>query len=254
MAKHIGVETPDGVMGCYVARPTGNLSWPAVIFYMDAGGVRRSMIAMAERISAAGYYVVLPDLYYRHGEVPPFDMATVFSPGPERDRLMKLAGSVTPANLVRDTAALLDFLSRQAEVLGDAVGCTGYCMGGRCALTAAGNFPDRIAAAASFHGGRLATDAPDSPHLLAPRMRARVYIGVAGIDPGFPPAELARLEAALQAAHIDYKAEVYDGVSHGWAVSDTPVFDPPAAERHWERLLGLFDTTLRPGLMRPRPE
>lgn len=254
MLQKFGIETPAGVMTCHVARPQGHGSWPAVILYADALGVRRAKLLMAERLSRSGFYVALPDLYHRHGEWAAFDPATVFSGGPERQRLTSMYESVTPDTLQRDTAALLEHLGRIAEVQGDAVGVVGYCMGGRCALLAAGQFPDRVVAAASFHGGRLATDEPGSPHLLAPRMRAKLHVGVAGIDPGFTPEERQRLEAALTAAHVDHQIEVYEGVKHGWAVPDLPVFDSPAAERHWDRMRDLFDDTLRPGLLRLRPE
>lgn len=254
MLSKIGIETGDGVMTTHIARPSGHGSWPAIIFYVDALGVRRTKLLMAERLSRSGYLVAVPDPYYRHGDVAPFDPATVFAGGAERERLTRMYESVTAATIRKDTAALLEHLGRIAEVQGDAVGATGYCMGGRCSLTAAGQFPDRIAAAASFHGSRLATDSADSPHLLAPRMRAKVYVGVAGLDPGFTPAERAKLEAALTDAHVDYKVELYEGVKHGWAVPDVPVFDSDAAERHWKAMLDFFDDALRPGLMRLRPD
>jgi carboxymethylenebutenolidase len=123
-------------------------------------------------------------------------------------------------------------------------GCVGYCMGGAFALSAAGTFPDRIAAAASLHGARLATDKPDSPHLLAPKMRASVYVGIAGIDPHFTPEEKQMLESALQSAGVEHTVEVYPGVKHGFAVDDTPAYDQAASELHWQRILNLFAANL----------
>jgi len=148
--------------------------------------------------------------------------------------------------VMRDTAAFLNFLGPQPFVAGEKVGCVGYCMGGGFALSAAGTFPERVAAAASFHGGRLATDHTDSPHLLAEKMRAEVYVGVAGIDPHFPDDERQRLEDALDAAGVRSVVEVYSGAHHGFAVPGLPVYDREASERHWQRLLELFGRTLRP--------
>jgi carboxymethylenebutenolidase len=140
--------------------------------------------------------------------------------------------------------AFLDFLSHDARAKGTKVGCVGYCMGGPLALTAAGTFPDRIAAAASIHGANVANDRPDSPHLLAPKMRAKVYVGVAEIDPWLQPGETDRLNSALKAAGTNYVLEVYPGVQHGFAANGTPMYNRDAAEKHWERIVGLFRETL----------
>lgn len=152
--------------------PSGAGPWPGVIFYMDALGVRPEMEEMAERLAASGYFVLLPDLYYRSAPIVPFDAAEIFKGGPERDRLMSLVQAATSDKVMSDTAALLEFLARQTTVGGSAVGVTGYCMGGRLAMIASGTFPDRVAAAGVFHAGGLATDQPDSPHRLAPKIRA----------------------------------------------------------------------------------
>lgn len=253
MHIRIGIETPDGRMDCHVLRPSGVGSWPAVILYMDALGMRTALLAIADRVSQRGYLVVVPDLYYRAGVVPSFDPREVFKGGPERDRMMKLVAELTAVRVMRDTASILEMLNRQAEVAGDSIGCVGYCMGGRFALTAAGTFPERVIAAASFHGSRLATDSPESPHLLAPRMRARVYVGVAGIDPGLGPREGELLARALADGGVRHQIEVYPEVQHGFAVEDLPVYDQAASERHFERLLELFEFTLRAGLMRLPP-
>jgi carboxymethylenebutenolidase len=195
---------------------------------------------MAQRLADGGYVVLLPNLFYRAGPYAPFDGATVFNGGPERERLMKLTGSTNNRLAMRDTAAYLDYLARQPSVLGSKVGCTGYCMGGRFALLAAGTYPDRVGAAASFHGASLATDAPDSPHLLAGNIRASVYVGVAGIDPHFPDSEKDRLKTALETAGVRHQVEVYPGARHGFTMTDLPAYDRDAAERHWERLLALL--------------
>jgi carboxymethylenebutenolidase len=136
-------------------------------------------------------------------------------------------------------------MSKQQGANGGKVGCTGYCMGGALSLRAAGNFPDRIVAAAAFHGGRLATDAPDSPHLLAPNIKAKVYVAGADEDAGFLPEQADRLRAALDAANVDNVVEIYKGAKHGYAPPDMPVYDKDASERHWREMLKLFGETLK---------
>jgi carboxymethylenebutenolidase len=238
------IETAEGVCPAWLFTPDTEGAWPGVIFYMDGVAIRPALFAMADRLAAHGYAVLLPDLFYRSGPWEPFDPATAFSPGPERERRMKLMATTGNAPAARDTAAFLDFLANEPRVAGAKVGCTGYCMGGGMALTAAGTYPDRIAAAAAFHGGRLATDAPDSPHLLAPRMKARIYVAGADQDVHFPAEEQARLDAALTAAGVDHVVETYPGALHGFTMPDLPVYDREAAERHWRELLALFAATV----------
>jgi len=236
----VDIKTKDGVAPCHFFPPPQGGSRPAVIFYMDGIGIRPALCDMAERLADSGYNVLLPNLYYRSGPTRAFDPATAFKEGPERDRLMPLFRSLNNQLVMEDTASFLSFLELQPSVAGRKVGCVGYCMGGAFALSAAGTFTDRVAAAASLHGARLAIDQPDSPHLLAPKIRAAVYVGIAGIDPHFTPEEKQRLESALQSAGVKHVVEVYPNVKHGFAVDDTPVYDRPAAELHWQRILRLF--------------
>jgi carboxymethylenebutenolidase len=240
----VRIETPEGVAPCRVYHPERAGTWPAVIWYMDGMGIRPSLLGMAQRLAAEGYCVLVPDLYYRGGAYPPFDHATLQDDPAEQARIMELVRMVTNAGAMGDTAAFLDFFDRQPEVRGRAVGCVGYCMGGPLALCAAGTFPERIAAAASFHGANLATDRPDSPHLLAPKIRARVYVGVAEIDPYLFPGETPRIDAALREAGVDYTLEMYPGRKHGFALDGSHGYEREAYERHWQRLLDLFRATL----------
>ena len=240
----VDVRTDEGTIDCYTFAPLGAGPWPAVIVYMDAFGIREQLEEMAERLASHGYFVVVPNLYYRTGAFPPFDRRAVLVEGPERDRFKSMIQSINPSLVMRDTAAVIDMLDRQDAVRGGAIGVVGYCMGGGYALTAAATFPDRIAAAASFHGGSLATDKPDSPHTLASRMRARVYIGAAEIDPSFPREQQERLERALSEAGVDYTLEVYEGAKHGFAVTGHLVYDRDASERHWTRLIELLGQAL----------
>ncbi len=231
-------------MEAQVFHPEGPGPWPGVLFFMDAYGLRPDLNGMAERLANRGYLVVLPNLYYRVGEFPPFNPLTVFGDPGERARLMALVQSLRNADVIRDIAAARDFLKSQTHVRPGPLGCVGYCMGGRFALLAAGSGGEDIAAAASFHGGSLATEKPDSPHLWADRMRARLYIGVAGLDANFTPEEKARLENALSAVGVRYTLETYPEVRHGFAVTGSAVYDRAASERHWEALFAFFQETL----------
>ena len=244
MVTKVEIKTKDGTCPSYVYRPAGSSPWPAVLVFMDGLGIRPAMLEVGERLATSGYFVLLPDLYYRSGPYEPMDPHAVFTDPEKRKVLMeKFFALATPASIMSDTGAWLDYLAAQHDVKPDGIGTTGYCMGGLMSLTAAGTYPDRIVAAASYHGGRLATDAPDSPHLLAPRIKARVYIAGAIEDQSFPDDMKARLEAALTDAGIDHKIETYQA-KHGWVFRDTPVYDATAAERHWQTMLALFQAKL----------
>src|SRR5262249_5808730 len=153
--------------------------WPAIVFYADAGGVRPTMHQMAGRLASLGYLVLLPSILYRAGDMPPVDMKTIFSNPEQRARIMAVIKQLDAAAAVRDAGAYLDAVAAHPGALAGKVGCVGYCLGGRLAFTTAGAYPDRVAAAASIHGGHLATGEPDSPHLKADRITARIYLGVA---------------------------------------------------------------------------
>ena len=233
------ITTADGTVDTHFFLPEGQGPWPAVIFYMDGLGIRQALFDMGERLAGNGYAVLLPNLYYRHG--PALMSSDLMN---DRDRMMMLVGSVTNEGTMRDTERFFAFLDTQDSVLGERVGCTGYCMGGALSLTAAGTYANRVAAAASLHGARLATDAPDSPHLLAPKMKGEVYVGVSEIDPYLAPGETDRLDVALKDADVSATVEIYPGVHHGFTVPGIPIYDREASERHWDRLLGLYKRNL----------
>jgi len=240
----IEIKTRDGLCPSFVFRPAGSGPWPAVLIFMDGLGIRPAVLEIGERLSAHGYYALLPDLFYRSGPYAPMDPHAIFADPQQRKLLMdRYFALATQANIMSDTRAFLDYLAAQPDVRRGAIGTTGYCMGGFMSLTAAGTYPDRIVASASYHGGRLATDAADSPHLLAPRIKSRVYIAGAIEDQSFPDDMKNRLEEALTQAHIDHKIETYPA-KHGWVFRDMPVYDAAASERHWQTLLALFDATL----------
>ena len=243
--RHVMITTTDGECDATLHAPSGGAGpWPAVIMYPDAGGVRSTFHDMAQRLADLGYAVLLPNPYYRFGPYEPFDVATAFTDPDERARLMALVATVTQEGAARDTEAMLAFLAAQPEVSpGTKVGTTGYCMGGSLALTAAGRFPERVGAAASFHGGNIASTAPDSPHLLAGSMGAKVYIAAAENDRSFDDEQHARMSAALRDAGVDHVLVTY-AAAHGFAVPDNPTYDHEAAERHWKALEDLYRSAL----------
>jgi carboxymethylenebutenolidase len=233
------VTTPDGSCPVTLHTPEGTGPWPGLVMYVDAGGVRDTMRDMAEKMAGYGYAVLLPDVYYRHGDWAPFDMQTAFSDQRQRTRLMSMVGSVTPDMMAGDAGAFFDFLEQRPEVTGSRFGVFGYCMGGRTAVIVAGRQPDRVGAAGSFHGGGLVTDDPNSPHLLAGTMNATVYVAGAENDGSFTTEHAETLDKALTAAGVEHMVEFYPA-GHGFAVPDNPPYDRAAADRHWTALERLF--------------
>jgi carboxymethylenebutenolidase len=247
MKTDVSIPMPDGDARAFVFIPnSGEGPWPAAILYMDAPAIRPAMFEMAERLAEAGYYVLLPDVFWRAGPYPPLDIVKARAGDPEMGALFAKLRASTNANLqMQDTAVYLDWLAKQPQAKTGKVGVTGYCMGGGIAFRAAGTFPDRIAAAASFHGGNLATDAEDSPHLLAPKITAKVLVAGADEDRGFDEAQCERLAAAFKAAGLDAEVSIWKGARHGWVPTDMPVYNRDAAERHWAELIALFDSVLK---------
>ncbi|CAN7483648.1 dienelactone hydrolase family protein [Mesorhizobium sp. LjNodule214] len=242
MAKQdIEIKTQDGTAGAGLFRPAAPAK-AGVILYMDVFGPRPALDQMAERLTGHGYAVLVPDLFYRNVPYGPFDPKTAFGEEKSNAALSALSGGTTQDMTIRDGGAFLDALA--AEDVTGPIGVVGYCMGGARALNAAATYPDRIAAAASFHGGNLASDAADSPHRKAASIEARVYVGTSGIDRSFPPEQSARLVEALRVAEVDHVIENYVGMAHGWCVPDHSVYDAAGAERHWKRLTTLFAETL----------
>ena len=243
----ITIRTRDGYCPTTVFKPAraGGRS-PAVLLFMDAIGVREALFAIAERIASRGYYVLVPDLFYRGGPyVAPTPALLFGDPDMRATWFSKYMSTINVDNFTSDVSSFLDFLSTQKDVLQPKVGTTGYCLGGRLSLLAAGHFPERIRAAASYHGANLATDSAESPHLLASRVKARVYVAGAVEDSSFSDEQKHRLEEAFKTAGVGHTIETYPGARHGWVPADTPVHDPAAAERHFATLLSLFDATLR---------
>ncbi|WP_256750682.1 dienelactone hydrolase family protein [Mesorhizobium sp. Mes31] len=241
--QDLQIKTNDGTARARLFHPS--VVSPAkagVILYMDAFGPRPALHGMAERLANEGYAVLVPDLFYRNAPYGPFDAKTAFVEEKTKVALMALVSGTTQDMTIRDSAAFLDALA--GEGVTGPIGTVGYCMGGARSLNAAASYPERIRAAASFHGGNLASDAADSPHRKAASIKARLYVGMAGVDRSFPPEQSARLGEALRVAEVDHTIENYVGMAHGWCVPDHSVFDAAGAERHWKRLTTLFAETL----------
>jgi carboxymethylenebutenolidase len=241
------IKTQDGNCDAFIAYPEDNGRYPAVLFFMDGFGLRDYLYEMAKTIAARGFYVFLPNMFYRIRRAPVVDMTfpVRFEDLAEvRKKLMPLFQSYKPELGMRDTAVFLDFLAQQSRVLPGPIGITGYCMGGGLAIRAAALYPDRIAAAASFHGANLATDAPDSPHRHLGQIKAELYIAHADNDTNMPPEQIERLRDALEQAGIRYEAELYSGAAHGFTMADLPAYNEAALKKHWIKLFELFDRSL----------
>ncbi|MCG6933278.1 MAG: dienelactone hydrolase family protein [Gallionella sp.] len=241
----VTIKTRDGVCPASLFTPSDKAGpWPAVIFFMDGFGIRPVMREMAQRLADGGYLVLLPDLYYRIGSYPPMDPPRIVADPKLREEFMKLVTSLNRDHKVSDAGAFIEFLLSRSEVRGDRFAATGYCMGGNVSLTAAGAYPGRFAAVASFHGSNLATDQPDSPHRFVKNISGQVYVAGAIEDKSFPDEQKDRLEQALSEAGVEHLIETYPGARHGFAVPDHPMFDPASAERHWNALFKMLGETI----------
>jgi carboxymethylenebutenolidase len=242
----VDITTEDGTADAYLAHPVDGEPRPGVLLYMDAFGPRPHLRAMADRLAGAGYTVLVPHVFYRHGRAPVVELPDFIDPGarPEIfESLGPVMGALTPEPAMRDAGAWLDWLADCPVAADGPVALTGYCMGARLALLTAGTYPERVAAAAGFHGGRLATESPDSPHLVAGKVTAELYFGHADGDPSLPVEQIERLEAALTEAGVRHRCEVYPGAGHGFTQADTAAYDREADERHWAALLDLLKRT-----------
>lgn len=244
----IDIPTADGVADAILITPVEGGPHPGVLLYMDAFGLRPRLEEMAARLAGQGYAVLVPNVFYRSGRAPVVELGDLSVPETRSAAFEKLGPvmqALTPDRAMRDADAYLAFLGEDERVSRGPVGTVGYCMGGALALRTAARAPDRVAAVASFHGGRLATDRPDSAHLLAGRITAEVYIGHADNDGSMPPEQQERLAQALSDAGVRHRTELYAGAAHGFTMADTAAYDEAATERHWDRLTDLFARTLR---------
>lgn len=242
----VDIPTEDGVADAYLAHPADGRPHPGVLLYMDAFGLRPHLRAMADRLAGAGYTVLAPNSFYRSGRAPVVGLPEFIGPE-DRSALFQEIGplvrGLTPDLSMPDAGAWLRWLSARPETAAGPMGVTGYCLGARLALLTAGTYPDLVAAAAGFHGGGLATDDPNSPHLVAEHVRAELYFGHADQDHSMPSEQVDRLDKALTAAGLRHRGEVYPGAEHGYTQADTSSYDREADERHWAALLDLLGRT-----------
>lgn len=246
--KTVRIPTTDGQADGFAAFPEGAGRHPGVLLYSDAFGLRPELEEKARELAEHGYYVLLPNVYYRHGPAPVIELPEHIG-GDIRpaiiDQLMPLIRAHTPELVLRDADAYLEFLTAQPEVSAGPVAVIGYCMGGALAVRTAAAHPDLVAAVAGFHPSPLVTDAPDSPHHLFPRLTAQVHLGLAEGD--MTPETTSALHQALDAAGVEHTSEVYPGTVHGFTMSDTDAHSPSGLKLHWDRLLLLLDRTLTAG-------
>ncbi len=238
--RHLHLDTDGGSMSTYVVHPAEGGPHPVVLFLMDAPGKRPLLHAMADRIAAHGYYVMLPNLFYRMTPAFELDFASTES----FERMRELMYGLSNAMVARDAGHLFAFADADPAAHAADAGCVGYCMSGPFSLWVAAEHADRVRAAASFYGVRLYVDKPDSPHLRLGEVTGEVYVGAAEFDDYVPLEMIDRLEAAMQEAGTRGRVERYWGLHHGFAFDDRPAYDAEGDRRHWEVLVDLFGRTL----------
>ena len=238
------ISGPDGAIDGVLCRPVDAGHWPGVLYLTDIGGVRDAQIARADRLAGEGYVVVMPNVFYRTRRPPMFEFPRNMKEERSQVRYRELTTPLTPATLARDADVYVNWMSDRLEIARDPLAVVGHCFTGGFTLRVAAARPDRVALAASFHGGGLATDAPDSPHRLLPKIRAQLYFGHAVEDASMPAEAIARLDRALAAWGGTYTSEVYEGARHGWTASDGTAYDANQAERAFRTLVDLLKTAL----------
>ncbi|MFF3891075.1 dienelactone hydrolase family protein [Streptomyces sp. NPDC001914] len=245
VVKALQIPTPDGRADALAAFPDNGEQHPGVLLYMDAFGVRPVLERMARELAGHGYYVLVPNIFYRHSPAPVFDLPEHITHEARPAVFAQVLPQIqahSAERVLRDAGAYLQFLTAQPEVAAGPVGVIGYCMGAGVAVRTAAAHPGQVAAVAGFHPSPLMSDAPDSPHLLFPELAARVHLGIAESD--MTPETVGALDQALEAAGVDHTCEIYPGTVHGFTMADTDAFDPTALQHHWNRLLPLLESTL----------
>jgi carboxymethylenebutenolidase len=235
----VELATRHGATTTFIVHPERDAAYPVVLFFMDAPGIREELRDMARRIAAVGYYVMLPNLYYRSGAMELADLPKL-PEAESRARMFELMGSLSIPLVMDDAAALLDFADRDPAAGNGKIATLGYCMSGQYAISFAARYPDRVAAAASIYGVQLVTDQADSPHLAAQKAKAELYFACAEHDPYAPIEMVEALDQTVKSKNLNAEVELYPGVHHGFAFPQRPAYDKPAAERHWERLFALW--------------
>jgi carboxymethylenebutenolidase len=243
--KDLEIELPDGATEAVLYTPAGDGPWPGVLYLTDIGGIRPPQRQAAQRLSAEGYLVLMPNVFYRVAKPPVLDLALRSNPELFMKRVMELAQPLDADAQERDAHGYVDFLSSQPNLSDpNKIGVVGFCFCGAVAMRVAAAFPDRIAACASFHGGNLYESKPESPHLLLPRIQARLLFGHAVEDRSMPAEAIHSFEELLEEWGGQYESETYAGARHGWTTFDSQVYHPEQAARAYEKLKQLFADTL----------
>jgi carboxymethylenebutenolidase len=240
----IEIRTADGTADGYVHRPSGAGEGPGILVLTDIGGLRPASIGLSARLAEQGFVVLTPNVFYRTSKPPMFTFTPNFAEERTQKRLAELASPLTPEAIERDGKAYLDFLAGLPGVRQGKFGVVGYCFTGGFAMRVAATQPERIAAAASFHGGGLCTDSPKSPHHVVPKIKARLYFGHAKNDRSMPQEAIDKLDQTLAAWGGKYESEVYEA-AHGWTMPGGPAYNEQAAERAFKKLTELFAQTLK---------
>jgi len=243
--EEIEIRTSDGTADGFLYRAQGERRLPGVIHLTDIGGIRSSHREMARRLAEKGYAVLMPNVFYRTGKPPVLDVKLGMGDERTMKRFRELTAPLTPEAVERDARAYVNFLAGHSAASRGPIGVVGYCFTGAFAMRTAAAEPDKVAAVASFHGGGLYTDAPTSPHLVLPRIKARLYFGHATNDRSMPQEAIEKFDRALDAWGGKYQSEVYEGAFHGWTVPDAPIYNQAQAERAFEKLTELFANTLK---------
>ena len=253
--RRVEIPTKAGRMETFITHPGANAPFPAIVLYMDIWGVREELFDIARRVAAMGYYVLVPDLYYRQGKVrQSFHDAEgrmlSFAALSEEQKRQVLAPlrQLKDTMVLEDTASLIDFIAQDKAVKPGPMGCFGYCLGGRLILRVAGAFPERFKAAAGMHGTELVTDQPDSPHLAARSAQGELYMGFGELDPFSPPPVIAAIAESLSGRPLRYRYSVHKGIHHGYGLPDRDVYDRHAAFTDWENILAMFQRQLPPSI------
>jgi carboxymethylenebutenolidase len=239
LEQTLDIAGKDGAMETFICRPERG-SHPAVLFLMDAPGIREELRDMARRLASVGYCVLLPNLYYRAGRDTIYGAEVLVHGSAEHQRMRAVRTKMTIPPVMDDFATMLAFVDAADGVKRGPIGVHGYCMSGPYALAAAARYPDRVAAAASFYGTWLISDAVESPHLSFAKVKGELYIACAEIDELAPLAMVAKLRTLFEQAGSPGELELYPGAHHGFAFPQRKIYDKAAAERHWERLIGLY--------------
>jgi carboxymethylenebutenolidase len=243
--KDVDVPMASGVADSALFYPEGKGRWPAVLVWTDILGLRPVFREMGQRLAAEGYVVLVPNPFYRNAKAPVVDGSFDFSKPEDRAKVMPMAAALTADANISDAKSYVAFLDAQPQTdRKKKMGVQGYCMGGPLTFRTAATAPERIGAAATFHGGGLVTDKPDSPHLLIPKMKAEVLCAVADNDDKRDPAAKDKLKEGFAAAHLKATVEVYEGCNHGWTVRGSQVYNEAGAERAWGELTALYKRNL----------